>query len=361
MRYHLLKFWGIVMLFAMLTIPTLAQDNTTHVIQSGENLFRIALRYGVDMDELARANGITDPKRIFAGQVLNIPGLTPVTNAEQTNNPLVTTAPIVHTVQRGESLAMIARQYGVTVQQILSGNDIANPNRIFAGQQINVWGNELSVPITDAPPPATPAPIAEAPAPEPPAPSDSDIFHTVVRGEYLSRIAQRYGVSWTSIAEANGITDPNRIYAGLRLRIPNGTAGSGGGGTVSNGNEPGAYVGTGREIVVILSQQMTYAYENGVLQRAALVSTGLPATPTVRGNYKIYLRYRTQNMSGPGYFLRDVPFVMYFYKGYGLHGTYWHSNFGQPMSRGCVNMNNEDAEWFYNFADIGTPVHVRWA
>ena len=43
-------------------------------------------------------------------------------------------------------------------------------------------------------------------------------------------------------------------------------------------------------------------------------------------------------MSGPGYYLPGVPYVMYFYQGYGLHGTYWHDNFGQPMSHGCVNL-----------------------
>ena len=65
-------------------------------------------------------------------------------------------------------------------------------------------------------------------------------------------------------------------------------------------------------------------------------------------------------MSGPGYYLPNVEWVMYFYQGYGLHGTYWHSNFGQPMSHGCVNLTNDDARWFYEFASLGTPVHVKW-
>ena len=65
-------------------------------------------------------------------------------------------------------------------------------------------------------------------------------------------------------------------------------------------------------------------------------------------------------MSGPGYYLPDVPYVMYFYQSYGLHGTYWHSNFGQPMSHGCVNLPTPEAEWFFNWAEVGTPVHVQW-
>jgi lipoprotein-anchoring transpeptidase ErfK/SrfK len=125
--------------------------------------------------------------------------------------------------------------------------------------------------------------------------------------------------------------------------------------------DPGAYVGVGREVVVILSTQMTYAYEDGVLVRSVLTSTGLPATPTVQGDYKIYRMYDAQLMSGPGYYLPGVPWVMYFYQGYAFHGAYWHSNWGNPMSHGCVNMPIEEAAWLYSFVSIGTPVHVRWA
>ncbi len=48
-----------------------------------------------------------------------------------------------------------------------------------------------------------------------------------------------------------------------------------------------------------------------------------------------------------------------FYQGYGIHGTYWHDNFGTPMSHGCVNLRNDDAKWFFEFSEVGTPVIVR--
>jgi lipoprotein-anchoring transpeptidase ErfK/SrfK len=51
---------------------------------------------------------------------------------------------------------------------------------------------------------------------------------------------------------------------------------------------------------------------------------------------------------------------MYFFRDYGIHGTYWHNNFGVPMSHGCVNLPNHEAEWFYNFASVGTPVSVQY-
>ena len=50
----------------------------------------------------------------------------------------------------------------------------------------------------------------------------------------------------------------------------------------------------------------------------------------------------------------------YFYKGYGIHGAYWHTNFGAPMSHGCVNLSLADAEWFYNWAPMGTKVVTHY-
>ena len=109
-----------------------------------------------------------------------------------------------------------------------------------------------------------------------------------------------------------------------------------------------------------LSTQRMYAYDGDKLIKTFTVSTGLPATPTVTGRFRIYVKYTSTLMSGPGYYLPGVPWTMYFYNGYGIHGTYWHSNFGYPMSHGCVNMRNEDAEWAFNFAGVGTLVNIHY-
>ncbi len=115
-----------------------------------------------------------------------------------------------------------------------------------------------------------------------------------------------------------------------------------------------------RWIDVNLSEQSVYAYEGDEVVNSFLASTGLPETPTVTGKYKIYVKVRIQDMSGPGYYLRDVPWVMYFYESYGFHGTYWHNNFGRPMSRGCVNLTIDDAAWLYNWASVGTVVNIHY-
>lgn len=115
----------------------------------------------------------------------------------------------------------------------------------------------------------------------------------------------------------------------------------------------------GRWILVDLSDQELMAYEGETLILRTKVSTGRPRTPTVIGTFRIYLKLRAQTMTGPGYRLPNVPYVMYFYKGYALHGTYWHNNFGRPMSHGCVNLPTPIAEQLYQWADIGTPVVVQ--
>jgi lipoprotein-anchoring transpeptidase ErfK/SrfK len=115
-----------------------------------------------------------------------------------------------------------------------------------------------------------------------------------------------------------------------------------------------------RWIDVDLTNQSVYAYEGDVVVNSFIVSTGTWLTPTVTGQYKIYVKIRSGSMHGPGYFLPDVPYIMYFYKGYGLHGTYWHNNFGTPMSHGCVNLRTDEAAWLFNWASVGTVVNVHY-
>ena len=125
--------------------------------------------------------------------------------------------------------------------------------------------------------------------------------------------------------------------------------------------KPEDVVGNGaRWIDVDLTNQMVYAYEGDAVVNSFLVSTGTWLTPTVTGKHKIYIKVRMQDMSGPGYYLRDVPYVMFFSGDYGLHGTYWHNNFGTPMSRGCVNLTIDDAAWLFSWASVGTVVNVHY-
>jgi lipoprotein-anchoring transpeptidase ErfK/SrfK len=113
-------------------------------------------------------------------------------------------------------------------------------------------------------------------------------------------------------------------------------------------------------IDIELSTQTLTAYEGDTPVLSALVSTGVPGMPTPQGEYTVYRKIRSQVMSGPGYYLPNVEWVLYFYRGYALHGTYWHNNFGHPMSHGCVNLTNADAKWIYEWAPREMRVRVRY-
>lgn len=112
---------------------------------------------------------------------------------------------------------------------------------------------------------------------------------------------------------------------------------------------------TEKWIDVDLSEQRVVAYEGSAPRRAFTVSTGLPNTPTRVGEFRVWIKTRIQDMDGGSkeagdyYYLPDVEWVQYFDGEIGFHGTYWHDNFGQPMSRGCVNMTSEDARWLFEW------------
>ena len=117
-----------------------------------------------------------------------------------------------------------------------------------------------------------------------------------------------------------------------------------------------------KRIEIDLANQRLYAYEDDRMVYNFLVSTGKwNRTPT--GKFHIWIKLRYCLMHGGSkalhtyYYLPNVPFVMYFYnwqypkwQGYGIHGTYWHDNFGHPMSHGCINMKTEEVALLYYWA-----------
>src|SRR5690606_26576073 len=194
---------------------------------------------------------------------------------------------------------------------------------------------------------------------EPPEELTSDNYngettkHVVEAGQELGLIAKMYNVSMQDIISMNNISDPDLLFVGQELTIP-----APGIYEPTAADAPPAPTNRGRSILVSVSNQRIYAYEDGELVRSHIVSTGLPETPTVLGDYSVYVKYAADDMSGPDYFLPQVPWTMYFYQGYAIHGTYWHNSFGRPMSHGCVNLPVDEAKWFFDFASVGTPVRV---
>lgn len=215
-------------LFAFLPSPHAAQESsdlafTVHVVQPGENLFRIALKYNRFAEDIAEANGISNSDAISVGQHLII--------------PLAAGAPqqrITHVVASGETLASIASIYGRSLAELTSLNRLTSADLIYVGQELTIVAGDdeakseqsNSMPAS-APTDSQVSPVATA------VPSRSihhsfsrygdpaTVFiHTVKSGETLSEIGLRYHQTIDALARANNMTDPSILSVGQRLTIP---------------------------------------------------------------------------------------------------------------------------------------------
>lgn len=134
--------------------------------------------------------------------------------------------------------------------------------------------------------------------------------------------------------------------------------------TIADGAEKLVYQAAPGEkwIDVNLANYTVTAYEGAtVVYGPVTMVDGAKETPTVTGTYQVYLQYPSQTMEGDNvdgtrYRTEDVPWVTYFYSGYAFHGAPWRSDFGYSASHGCVNMPSSDAQWIYNWVEIGTTV-----
>lgn len=167
---------------------------TVYVVQRGDTLYSIAQRHDLTFAEIAQINGLANPNSIDVGDRLLIP---------LAGQPI----PQVHIVQPGETLDAIANLYGFTAADLLDLNQLETPD-LYVGLALAIGRAPASAPA--------PTTVAEAPA----ASSDDVVMHSVERGETLFRIAQAYGVTVNSVAQANSITNPELIYPGQLLLIP---------------------------------------------------------------------------------------------------------------------------------------------
>ncbi|MDM8518461.1 LysM peptidoglycan-binding domain-containing protein [Anaerolineales bacterium HSG6] len=203
-----------------------------HTVEVGDTLFGIGRQYGVSIEAIAIANNLSSDV-VWIGQVLVIPtteGYTAPASERYTApnydaSPTFNEAPTnpaqsngYHIVTHGETLYSVARQYGTTVEMLISVNGIAHPYLIYVGQQ-------LVVPIATEYPTQQSAPQYQQPETQYQQPIDNystlpGNTHTIIAGETLYSIASQYGTTAEAIAVSNGLTNPNQIYVGQVLYLP---------------------------------------------------------------------------------------------------------------------------------------------
>lgn len=105
-----------------------------HIVQRGENLFRIGLKYGIDADTLAQYNGLRDPDKIYAGQSIKIP----VEFAPPADDAPPADQEGIHIVRPGDTLTSIALRYGISTQALMAANNLRDPDFIYVGQRLMI-------------------------------------------------------------------------------------------------------------------------------------------------------------------------------------------------------------------------------
>jgi LysM repeat protein len=179
-----------------LPLPSLAPTpvHAQVAVRPGETLSEIAERHGVSLSRLMQANGISNPDHVEAGQTLVIPGGARGSTASRGASV---------TVQPGETLSEIAEREGVGMSRLMQANGLGNADLVMVGQRLVIPGRARST-----------AAVATAARAVPTAP------YTVKSGETLSDIAARFDTTPERLIQINGLSNPDLLLAGSRLRIP---------------------------------------------------------------------------------------------------------------------------------------------
>ncbi len=204
-----------------------SSNATTHIVRSGDTLYGISLKYGVSVAQIKSWNNLSSDT-IYVNQKLVVKGgktgggttSKPAPKPKPTNNSGKT-----HTVKRGDTLYGISLQYGVSVAQIKSWNNLSN-DTIYVNQKLVVKGGKTGGGTTSKPAPKPTTNNNKQPS-KPKPTNTSGKTHTVKRGDTLYGISLQYGVSVTQIKSWNNLSN-DTIYVNQKLVVKNGNKGGGG-------------------------------------------------------------------------------------------------------------------------------------
>ena len=241
--------------------------------------------------------------------------------------PASVTSNGTYVVRSGDTLNSIAARFGVSPSVLARANRISNPNKIYVGQRLVISGS-----------------AAPAPQPKPGTTAPSGGVYIVQRGDTLAKIAARYRTTVSALMALNGHRNPNVIWVGQRLRVGKGERH----GSARPGEAAGFRWWGKKWIDINLSKQRLTAYQGKTPVFSALISGGLPRTPTVVGRFKINTKLRATRMRGPGYDLPNVPYTMYFYQG-----------LRHPRHLLAQQLRPADESWLRQHAHLGSGLAVQ--
>jgi LysM repeat protein len=316
----------------------------TYTVKYGDTLNSIARSFGVSLQALMQANNITEPSIIRVGQVLRLPGQSqPSQGGGSGSTPGgggSTTSTVRYTVQYGDTLNLIAARYGVSIQAIAQASNLADINILRVGQVLTIPGAQSGGSTTPAPtpPPSTPS-------------TGGARTYTVKAGDTWNAIAYEYEIYVYDLAAYNNLTISSIIRPGQVLRIP-----------------PGVDMRVGKRILVDISDQRVYVYQEGKMVYNWPVSTGRRGYRTITGTFRIldkmpWAYASTWNL--------QMPYWMGIYWAgkleNGFHGQVinswgvkiWDKYIGTPYTFGCVMLADGPMKQLYEWADVGTPVIIR--
>lgn len=343
----------------------IASLNRNYVVETGDTLQQIALRFGVDETALRQLNRVAGNADLAAGDTL----LLPATRQELAPPPPLPTGAAEDTdgtanyiVAAGDSLGLIAQAHGLTLAELMEANQIANPDAIYVGQRL-----ELPTPVVETIAQTDAAETdAETNAPEEPLPAQIGppragfFYYTVKPGDTLSELARDFDSTVLALLEYNDLPDEQTVYLGLELKIPYGPP------PLPDAAPPIPRSGT--HFVVSLSRQQCWVIQGDQLRYAWTCSTGYGEWITRTGTFAVQTK---QEMAKSTAYQLDMPYWLGIYNvgAYenGIHGLpvlwktgekIWSTQIGQPATFGCAMLDDDDAAMLYHLAYLGMPVHI---
>lgn len=182
-------------------------SNGYYTVQSGDTLSGIALKFSTTSSKLAQLNSISNPNLIYVGQRLLVNQSSNSNSSSSGQSSSTTTnteaSAASYTVKSGDTLSGIASQYNTTVNQIVSLNQLSNPNLIYVGQVLKLKNSQTTNSSSSSSSTAT----------------TTAGTYTVKAGDTLSAIASRYSTSSSTLASLNSLSNPNLIYVGQVLKV----------------------------------------------------------------------------------------------------------------------------------------------